>query len=65
MKVKAATYVPTSITITFETEGEYLMFYKMMSRDLTIPKVVCKHNPDDKELLTRMMNIIHLEMTNK
>ena len=65
MKVKASAYVPTSITITFETEPEYKMFYKVMSRNLTIPKVVCKDNPADKELLTTMMDVIHLEMTNK
>ena len=65
MIVKASTYIPTSITITFQTEAEYLMFYKMMSRNLTIPKVVCKDNPADKELLTTIMDVIHLEMTNK
>ena len=65
MIVKASTYVPTSITITFQTEAEYAMFYRVMSRDLTIPNLVCKNNPVDKELLTTMMNIIHLEMTNK
>jgi hypothetical protein len=65
MIVKSSTYIPTSITITFETESEYKMFCRVMSRDLTIPNLVCKNNPVDKELLTTMMNIIHLEMTNK
>ena len=55
IETKPKVYEPKTLKITFETEEEYKMFSDMLAYDISIPELVCGHEPSKQTKLMKMM----------